>query len=243
MHWVDCSLLLALTAAAVGKLIGCVYCQQDTVPWHASLRSMCHLCSGALINQEWVLTAAQCSKSSPDKLEIWLGKDVCEASEAMQQVISAAKVIPHQQFNGYTLEYDIMLVKLMHPAVLDGLVQPISLPSQCSPAGTKCLTSECSCNHTNGSGGPLQCTNLTITADATCHNAYPGRFTEKMLCAGQLGSDQDSCKGEVGSPLVCGGALQGLLSWSNSCSAENHLGLYTKICVFRDWIDCTIVNN
>ncbi|XP_053165009.1 trypsin-like [Hemicordylus capensis] len=171
-------------------------------------------------------------------MEVWLG-----TPEETPQVISAAKVIPHERFNNYTLDFDIMLLKLTQPAALNGCVQPISLPQQCAAAGTLCLTSEWGSNNLNRRDGPLQCSNLTIASNAMCNNAYPGRFTERMLCAGQLDGGQDSCKGDVGSPLVCGDALQGLLSWNNSCSEENQLGLYTKICAFGAWIHYTITNN
>uniref|UniRef100_A0A670HL62 Trypsin-like n=1 Tax=Podarcis muralis TaxID=64176 RepID=A0A670HL62_PODMU len=198
---------------------------------------------GALISQEWVLSSAQCSRS-PDHMEVWLGLQVPETlPKEKQQVIAAAKLVPHKQFNNYTLDYDIMLIKLAQPAVLGELVQPISLPSQCAIAGTQCLASEWISSNSDGTDNLLQCSYLPVTSDATCNNVYPGRFTDRMLCAGQLDSSQDACKGDVGSPLVCEEALQGLLSWKKSCSEENRLGLYTKVCIFEDWIHYTIANN
>nr|XP_028587831.1 anionic trypsin-like isoform X4 [Podarcis muralis] len=217
MLWLGCSLLLAALAAvaAAEKLVGSAKCQQDSVPWEVSLQSVHHVCSGALISQEWVLSSAQCSRSSPDHMEVWLGLQVPETlPKEKQQVIAAAKLVPHKQFNNYTLDYDIMLIKLAQPAVL-----------------------------ADGTDNLLQCSYLPVTSDATCNNVYPGRFTERMLCAGQLDSSQDACKGDVGSPLVCEEALQGLLSWKKSCSEENRLGLYTKVCIFEDWIHYTIANN
>ncbi|XP_028587831.2 anionic trypsin-like isoform X4 [Podarcis muralis] len=217
MLWLGCSLLLAALAAvaAAEKLVGSAKCQQDSVPWEVSLQSVHHVCSGALISQEWVLSSAQCSRSSPDHMEVWLGLQVPETlPKEKQQVIAAAKLVPHKQFNNYTLDYDIMLIKLAQPAVL-----------------------------ADGTDNLLQCSYLPVTSDATCNNVYPGRFTDRMLCAGQLDSSQDACKGDVGSPLVCEEALQGLLSWKKSCSEENRLGLYTKVCIFEDWIHYTIANN
>nr|XP_028593263.1 trypsin-like isoform X3 [Podarcis muralis] len=148
-------------------------------------------------------------------MEVWLGLQVPETPpKEKQQVIAAAKLVPHKQFNNYTLDYDIMLIKLAQPAVL-----------------------------ADGTDNLLQCSYLPVTSDATCNNVYPGRFTDRMLGAAQLDSSQDACKGDVGSPLVCEEALQGLLSWKKSCSEENRLGLYTKVCIFEDWIHYTIANN
>ncbi|XP_053243366.1 serine protease 1-like [Podarcis raffonei] len=185
----------AYAVAAAEKLVGSAKYQQDSVPWQVSLQSVHHVCSGALISQEWVLSSAQCSRSSPDHMEVWLGLQVPETPpKEKQQVIAAAKLVPHKQFNNYTLDYDIMLIKLAQPAVLGELVQPISLPSQCAIAGTQCLASEWISSNSDGTDNLLQCSYLPVTSDATCNNVYPGRFTDRMLCAGQLDSSQDACK-------------------------------------------------
>ncbi|XP_060130193.1 trypsin-like [Zootoca vivipara] len=194
MLWLGCSLLLAALAAAE-KLVGSAKCQQDSVPWQVSLQSVHQVCSGALISQEWVLSSAQCSRSSPDHMTVWLGLQVPETPpKEKQQVIAAAKLVPHKQFNNYTLDYDIMLIKLAQPAVLGALVQPISLPSQCVIVGTQCLASEWISSNPGGTDNLLQCSYLPVTSDATCNNVYPGRFTDRMLCAGQLDSSQDACQ-------------------------------------------------
>uniref|UniRef100_A0ACB8F856 Uncharacterized protein n=1 Tax=Sphaerodactylus townsendi TaxID=933632 RepID=A0ACB8F856_9SAUR len=240
MFWPDWSLLLALTAAV--KLAGGTECQRQSVPWQVTLRSERHVCSGALISAEWVLAAAQCSRS-PEHMEVWLGKHVPQTPEETQQVIAATKEIPHEEFNSHTLDFDIMLLKLSHPVSLDEFVQPISPSGQCVPTGTLCLAAEWGGGGSSSNTEDLQCTNLSTASDATCNNAFPGRFTERMTCAEPLASSQDSCKGDVGSPLACQGDLQGLLSWNRSCSEEYQLGLYTRVCAFHAWIEYTMANN
>ncbi|XP_048353787.1 calcium and integrin-binding family member 3 isoform X1 [Sphaerodactylus townsendi] len=191
MFWPDWSLLLALTAAV--KLAGGTECQRQSVPWQVTLRSERHVCSGALISAEWVLAAAQCSRS-PEHMEVWLGKHVPQTPEETQQVIAATKEIPHEEFNSHTLDFDIMLLKLSHPVSLDEFVQPISPSGQCVPTGTLCLAAEWGGGGSSSNTEDLQCTNLSTASDATCNNAFPGRFTERMTCAEPLASSQDSCK-------------------------------------------------
>uniref|UniRef100_A0A8D0C9Z9 Peptidase S1 domain-containing protein n=1 Tax=Salvator merianae TaxID=96440 RepID=A0A8D0C9Z9_SALMN len=213
-------------------LAGFAACEQGSVPWHASLSLESHVCSGALISAEWVLAPAQCYRRW-----VWLVKNHSQTHhKELQQLNLAAKLIPHEQFNNCTLDFDIMLIKLMYPADTNEFVAPIHLPSQCAPTDRPCAFAD-------GSVSLLQCTDLPIASEATCSRAYPGRFTDRMLCAGQLDSSQETCKGDVGSPLACDGVLQGLLSWAKSCNEENHLGLYTKVCDFQDWIKFTVANN
>lgn len=115
-------------------------------------------------------------------MEVWLGLQVPETPpKEKQQVIAAAKLVPHKQFNNYTLDYDIMLIKLAQPAVLGELVQPISLPSQCAIAGTQCLASEwisSNCEYREGGAERLtrtsnNCDRLEQGAAGRCPSSWP----------------------------------------------------------------------
>lgn len=70
-----------------------------------------------------------------------LGEHNIEVLEGDEQFINSAKVIRHPRYNSWTLDYDIMLIKLSSPAALTSRVSTISLPSACAPAGTQCLIS------------------------------------------------------------------------------------------------------
>ena len=72
--------------------------------------------------------------------------------------------------------------------------------------------------------GPLSNTLLKITVpvlpntDCNVHDAYNGKITSNMLCAGYLGlSGYDSCQGDSGGPLTVGtgknATLVGIASW------------------------------
>lgn len=75
------------------------------------------------------------------RIQVQLGKHNLELTESTQQFINSAKVIRHSGYSAYTLNNDIMLIKLATPAQLTKAVQTIALPTSCVAAGTTCLIS------------------------------------------------------------------------------------------------------
>ena len=70
-----------------------------------------------------------------------LGEHNIEVLEGDEQFIDSAEIIRHPGFDSWTLDNDIMLIKLSSPANMNGRVSAISLPTACAPAGTQCLIS------------------------------------------------------------------------------------------------------
>lgn len=70
-----------------------------------------------------------------------LGEHNIEVLEGNEQFINSAKVIRHPNYNSWTLNNDIMLIKLASPATVNARVATVSLPTSCAPAGTQCLIS------------------------------------------------------------------------------------------------------
>lgn len=58
-----------------------------------------------------------------------------------EQFIAPAVIIRHPEYDHYTINNDIMLIKLAEPGKFDDYVQPVALPSSCAPACTQCLVS------------------------------------------------------------------------------------------------------
>lgn len=80
--------------------------------------------------------------SSPDsRIQVRLGEHNIDVVEGNEQFINSAKVIRHPSYNSWTLDNDIMLIKLSSPAVISSRVSSVSLPTSCAPAGTQCLIS------------------------------------------------------------------------------------------------------
>lgn len=75
------------------------------------------------------------------RIQVRLGEYNIEEEEGNEQFINSAKVIRHPSYSSWTLDNDIMLIKLSSPAVISSRVSTISLPSSCASAGTQCLIS------------------------------------------------------------------------------------------------------
>jgi len=67
-----------------------------------------------------------------------LGEHNIALNEGSEQFITSVKVIRHPSYDSWTIDSDIMLIKLSKPASLNQYVQPVSLPSGCAAAGTMC---------------------------------------------------------------------------------------------------------
>ncbi|XP_068943504.1 trypsin-like [Petaurus breviceps papuanus] len=242
-------LILAFVGAAVAfstddddKIVGGYTCEANSLPYQVSLNNGGHFCGGALITDQWVLSAAHCYKS---RIQVRLGEHDKEILEGNEQFINAEKIIRHPDYVRGAYNNDIMLIKLKTPAVLDAHVATISLPKSCATAGTQCLISGWGNTLSFGYDYPdvLQCLNAPILSDADCKSSYPGRITGNMVCAGFLEGGKDSCQGDSGGPMVCNGELQGIVSWGAGCALKNNPGVYTKVCKYLDWIKTTIAAN
>ncbi|XP_067318371.1 trypsin-3-like [Anolis sagrei] len=138
-----------------------------------------------------------------------------------------------------------MLIKLAQPVSFNAFVQPIDISPTCPIAGTQCIVSGWGNLQTAGVEYPdaLQCLDVPILSESTCHAAYPGRITSNMFCAGYTEGGKDSCQGDSGGPLVCNGKLTGVVSWGIGCAQKGYPGVYTPVCNYKAWIEEVLANN
>ncbi|NWZ88906.1 TRY1 protein, partial [Nesospiza acunhae] len=225
------------------KIVGGYTCAKNSVPYQVSLNSGYHFCGGSLI-QNISLKDTLCLLFS-SRIQVQLGKHNLELTESTQQFINSAKVIRHSGYSSYTLDNDIMLIKLATPATLSNAVQTIPLPTSCVAAGTTCLISGWGNTLSSGSNyaDQLQCLKAPVLTSEQCSDAYPGQITKNMMCVGYVEGGKDSCQGDSGGPVVCDGQLQGIVSWGYGCAQKGYPGVYTKVCNYVSWIQSTIASN
>ncbi|XP_077196892.1 kallikrein-11-like [Paroedura picta] len=217
-------------------------CIEHSQPWTVALfdGSKFH-CTGTLISDKWVVTAAQCHTGRP--LFVSLGQHSLWHLEFTEQLRIAVKTIRHPFFDSYSRANDIMLVKLLIPVIVNKNVRPLALPRHCPIPHSHCVLPGWGSTFFQKALLPdvLHCGNITTLSDSECSEVYSTALTKNMLCATVQRGGSDTCQGDPGSPLVCNNQLQGITSWGlEECSQGEIPRVFTKVCHYIKWLEQTM---
>lgn len=232
------------TVDASTKILGGVEAQPGAWPWmtallHSNEKSIyqAQFCSGVLIDDTWVLTAAHCveGKSAGD-MDVAVGAYDLNAFTGSR--ISVKSIRIHPQYENVTMRNDIALLKLSQPSS----VSTITLYSGVSndnvaPSLLGIMLTAIGWGLADGTvdwyyPSRLRQVNLPVVADSYCNDIYGVTLVASQLCAGYP-AGKDVCNGDSGSPVVAkiDGAWvhAGLVSSGSSCEYYNGwYGVYTR---------------
>lgn len=214
-----------------------------SVPWIVSLTILSrHTCGATIISKTRVLTAAHCTINVPiPNLGVRAGSTHINQGG---QVIRAARVIKHPQFNKRTMNNDIATVWLqtaLNTAVAGVAVIP--LPPQNAGVATGAMATVAGWGHLREGGinaPSLRSVRIPIVSPAVCNRMYGGGITNGMLCAGYPEGGRDACQNDSGGPLWLNGRLIGLVAFGEGCGQPNRPGVYTRVSYYRNWINANI---
>ncbi|XP_068994411.1 trypsinogen-like protein 3 [Embiotoca jacksoni] len=228
------AVVLGLTGAA--PLEDSKVCQPHSRPWTVNLHGGGASCSGALINNWWIVTSFQCAPRSYSTIAS-LGEHDMTVEEGTEQHIRVADVIQHSPYRSPL--HSLTMVRLAAPAHFTQYVQPIPLPSRCPQPGDTCSVSGWGSTIPNqyGPSQNLKCITVPVVDDQTCMNTFPEYlfWSLTMVCAGQ--ANTDNCLNDSGSVMVCDGQLQGVRWFGHGCRNPADPTVYTKLCKYNDWIN------
>lgn len=228
-------------------------------PWMVALMAartpsnQAHLCGGALIDSNYVITAAHCVLDfvdSPKSLKAVIGRNQLTSSEGI--TVSIDGITIHRNFSFDTSENDIALLHLRKD--VPGPTIPIvtSTDAQFWAPGTMATILGWGVTDAKFPIRPdnLQQASIPIVSDAECQNRLGLDFRpDSMLCAGTLASTPtaedgiDSCQGDSGGPLMVetasGWKIAGIVSWGYYCGSNKYWGIYTQAGAFYDWVNAS----
>ncbi|XP_045542059.1 trypsin epsilon [Papilio machaon] len=227
-------------------------------PYVVSVRRLLsHYLTGSLLTRKLVITVAHPLFNVPIyELGVVAGQTYSDRGTTLRSVIL---VILHEEFDPYTLNADVALLRLYEEFVFRISVKPIALiaPSSnlnderafvtgwgrcdltgkelCLPRSTKFFPDE--------KIDPMM---RTISFVITSPNYYcegyerhETRLKPGMMCLG-IAREENAvtpCLAVPGAPLVIDGHLAGLQSWGFGCGYQNDLPLiYTDMRHFQPWI-------
>ncbi|XP_056297744.1 ST14 transmembrane serine protease matriptase a [Pseudoliparis swirei] len=234
------------------RIVGGEDTEAGEFPWQVSLhvKGFGHVCGAAIISPTWLVTAAHCVQddgrtrfSQPGTWEIYLGLHTQGGVGNAVQKRNLKQIIPHPNYNAYTYDNDIALMKLDRPVTYSDYIRPICMPAPQHdfPMGNTVWITGWGATREGGFAAKvLQKAQVRIINSVVCNDLMGGQITSRMLCAGVLTGGVDACQGDSGGPLSSPSGsrmfLAGVVSWGDGCARRNKPGIYSRVTKFRGWV-------
>jgi len=230
------------------RIIGGEEAIPNEFPYHISLQYLNqHLCGASVLNSRWLITAAHCIIAGPSSYSIVAGEHRLSQNDGTEQRRAVTRIIIHEQYQdtAYETLFDIALVKLELPLVLNDVVAAIPLAGQ-GQKDVSGLSQVAGWGYTYENGylsNVLRKVSLPVLTVSECQWAFANTglvIHDHMICAGVPQGGLDTCQGDSGGPMVCNNNgfryLCGIVSWGIGCGRPGYPGVYTRVSSFNDWI-------
>jgi len=242
------------------RIVGGTVTEVNEYPWQAGLVSAGTsnkvYCGGALINNQWVLTAAHCTVNlSPSGVQVLLGEHDIETTAETDRIrANIIQIVDHPTYNqAAELDKDFSLLKLAEPIIFSDHphIRPICLPENDNEDYNNFDATITGWGTTSFGGvqsAKLQEVIVQVTSNSICQSKYlREKITDQMLCAGVNGGGKDSCQGDSGGPLFTSGSGNGetagqnyehigVVSWGYGCASASYPGVYARTSKQLSWI-------
>ncbi|XP_052836778.1 serine protease 7-like [Drosophila gunungcola] len=214
-------------------------------------------CSGSLINDRYVLTAAHCISDS--LVFVILGEHDtrtpidCNASGKRCgpkiQRLDIEEIRVHERYSNVSNNYlhDIALIRLNKPVSYSVTIQPICLPStvgeEVRQSGQVFTVAGWGRTMRAARSDTKQKLQVGLYDKYRCRQRYLSEniaLEDSQICAGGQQQQHDSCAGDSGGPLMRfrdnTWVLEGIVSFGYKCGALNWPAVYTNVAYYDRWI-------
>ncbi|XP_068895885.1 brachyurin-like [Tenebrio molitor] len=209
-------------------------------PWQAALFIGSYfVCSGSIISEEWILTAAQCI-DGVGAVTVLAGIVDLNGSGA---VVQSSDLIVHKDYDHDNFLNDIGLVQLRSPLTFTRYLAPIALADNLLEDGLDVTISGWGATVSDGDESQfLLYADLVTIRNSECIAIYGNTILDSIVCAeSEMATVQNACYGDGGAPLVLDVETDpvhvGLLSFigGDTCESGYPSG-FTRTAAFRIWI-------
>ncbi|KAF0972293.1 hypothetical protein FDP41_009196 [Naegleria fowleri] len=237
------------TQASESEFAGIVSIQYQS----AADQAPSHFCGASIVNARYIITAAHCVQGVDiSKLVVVAGtsNNNCYKDTSGRCIVrTVSQVVPHPNFDVYSITNDIALVQLSQdlPLVtMSSKVKSFKLESGVVPFGAQLQIAGWGATQNQGSSvNNLQKGQIPLQTTSVCSQKQLTISGPAQMCIGAGGSAQgiDICSGDAGSPAFYlnsrdsnAPVLVGIVSYGPAGCGGNNVGVYANVTNYLPWI-------